>query len=133
LNETLLLDCEGLSRLVRQERGMSAAFNAASSRNALAAVSSVTIVEAGYVKAHKARLHWLPSRLTVEPVTEGLARQASDLLHENSGLSGHKYAIDAIVAATARQLSEACRVTVLTSDPNDLKRLCGPGITIKRV
>jgi hypothetical protein len=36
----------------------------------------------------------------VEPLTKDLARQASGLL-KSAGLHGHKYAIDAMVAATA--------------------------------
>ena len=46
-----------------------------------------------------------------------------------AGLHGHKYALDAIVAATA--LTAPAPVTVLTSNPEDLLMLCGgPGIHV---
>jgi hypothetical protein len=46
-----------------------------------------------------------------------------DLLRE-AGLHGHKYAIDAVVAATA--LQEAVKpVLILTPDVDDMTKLCG--------
>lgn len=54
-----------------------------------------------------------------------------ELLREAGGLAGHKYAIDAMVAATA--LRSAKPVTVLTSDTEDMVMLCGPGVTVVKV
>jgi hypothetical protein len=54
-------------------------------------------------------------------VTEAIARSASDLLVENS-LHGHKYAIDAVVAATAIQAARP--VVLYTSDSDEMTRLC---------
>ncbi|GAA4303747.1 hypothetical protein GCM10023086_20560 [Streptomyces venetus] len=44
---------------------------------------------------------------------------------------GHKYAVGAIVAATA--IASPSPVTVLTSDPEDLLMLCGPGIRVIKI
>jgi predicted nucleic acid-binding protein len=73
-------------------------------------------------------LEWTLSRLVVEPVTEPIARHAAALL-AGVGLHGHKYAIDAMLSATAL----AAPVTVLTSDPEDLTVLCGGRATVIKV
>lgn len=44
---------------------------------------------------------------------------------------GHRYALDAIVAATA--LTSLAPATILTSDPEDLLTLCGPGVSVVKV
>ncbi len=62
--------------------------------------------------------------------TESIARHAGKLLAA-AGLHGHQYALGAIVAATA--LASPAPVTVLTSDPEDLGVLCGPGVRVIRV
>lgn len=54
------------------------------------------------------------SRIVVEPITEPVARHAAALLAD-AGLHGHKYAIDAMLRATA--LAAPGPVTALTSDP----------------
>lgn len=48
-----------------------------------------------------------------------------------TGLHGHKYAIDAVVAATAMRVSG--RSVVLTSDPEDMIMLCGGRVRILKV
>ncbi|AXI77180.1 hypothetical protein [Peterkaempfera bronchialis] len=57
------------------------------------------------------------------PLTQDLARAASNLL-KSAGLHGHKYAIDAMVVATALAATDK-PVTVLTSDVDDLSTLLG--------
>lgn len=66
----------------------------------------------------------------MEPVSEELGRSAMGLLTE-TGLHGHKYAIDAVVAATAMRVSG--RSVVLTSDPEDMIMLCGGRVRILKV
>ena len=56
----------------------------------------------------------------MEPVTQALAQTAAALLR-NAGLHGHKYAIDAMLCATA--LANPGPVTVLTSDVEDIGML----------
>lgn len=75
-------------------------------------------------------LEWTLSRLVVEPLTEPLARHASALLGD-AGLHGHKYAIDAMLCATA--LAAPGPVTVLTSDPDDLRGLGQGAFTVIKV
>jgi hypothetical protein len=60
------------------------------------------------------------SRITVVPVSGQLARRAGGLLG-TTGLSGHRCAIDAVVAATALGLERP--IVLLTSDPDDLNKL----------
>jgi predicted nucleic acid-binding protein len=60
------------------------------------------------------------SRITIVPVSAEIARKAGELLGK-TGLSGHRCAIDAVVAATALELERP--VVLLTSDPDDLARL----------
>lgn len=48
-----------------------------------------------------------------------------------ASLHGHTYALAAIVAATA--LASPAPVTVLTSDPEDLRMLCGPGVHVIKI
>ncbi|GAB3645984.1 hypothetical protein GCM10028832_34650 [Streptomyces sparsus] len=68
------------------------------------------------------RLHWALSRVKVEPVAEAAARAAAHLL-EVTGPHGHTYAVDATVAEAA--LRQPGPVAVLTSDVDDMARLCG--------
>jgi hypothetical protein len=56
----------------------------------------------------------------VEPVSQALAQSAAALLR-GAGLHGHKYAIDAMLCATA--LTHPGQVTILTSDPEDIGTL----------
>jgi predicted nucleic acid-binding protein len=65
-------------------------------------------------------VHHVLSRIVVVPVTPELGRAAGELLGA-TGMSGHRCAIDAMVAATALGLARP--VVLLTSDPDDLTRL----------
>jgi predicted nucleic acid-binding protein len=58
--------------------------------------------------------------MTVVPVDGHIARSAGELLGR-TGLSGHRCALDAIVATIALALRGP--VAVLTSDPGDMARL----------
>lgn len=58
------------------------------------------------------------------------ARAASDLLI-GAGLHGHKYAIDAAVAEAA--LRQHRPVVMLTSDIDDMAKLCGSPVRLVAV
>lgn len=92
--------------------------------------SAATLVEVVHPRINRPALEWTLSRLVVEPVTESLARDAAGLLAD-AGLRGHKYAIDAMLSATA--LAAPGPVTVLTSDPEDLTALCDGRVTVIKV
>jgi hypothetical protein len=67
-----------------------------------------------------AALHRVPAKIAVVPVTGAIARRAGELLG-TTGLSGHRCAIDAAVAASALDLEVP--VVLLTSGPDDMNRL----------
>ncbi|MEU3630125.1 type II toxin-antitoxin system VapC family toxin [Streptomyces fradiae] len=130
MSGTLVLDCEGMSGLVRRSPDITEWLAAAEAEDVRVVISSVTLVEARDPKVNQARFDYAVSRVNVIPPTEAIARRASRLL-AGAGLHGHKYALDAIVAATA--LASPAPATVLTSDPEDLLMLCGPGVRIRKV
>ncbi|WP_149831035.1 type II toxin-antitoxin system VapC family toxin [Streptomyces tailanensis] len=130
MSGTLVLGCEGLSKLVRRTPELTEWLAAAEAEDIRVITSSVTLVEARDPKTNQARFDYAVSRVNIVPPTEAIARHASKLLAAVA-LHGHKYALDALVAATA--LASPSPVTVLTSDPEDLHMLCGPGIRILKV
>ncbi|GAB3699682.1 hypothetical protein GCM10028793_25250 [Nocardiopsis oceani] len=81
-------------------------------------------------RINRAALDWRLSQITVEPVGEQTAREAARLLAE-AGLHGHRHAIDAMLCATA--LAAPGPVTILTSDPDDLRKLCGDKVTVIKI
>jgi predicted nucleic acid-binding protein len=127
---TLVLDCEGLSQLVRRTAKLTQWLAAAEAEDIRVVTSSITLVEARDPKTGQARFDYAVSRVNVVPPTEAIARHASKLLAA-AGLHGHKYAIDAVVTATA--MASPPPVTILTSDPEDLRALCAPSVRVARV
>jgi predicted nucleic acid-binding protein len=83
-------------------------------------VSAITLTEALRGGSRDAAVHRVLSRIIVISVTEAIARRAGELLGA-TGLSGHRCAIDAVVAATALEMERP--VVLLTSDPDDLNKL----------
>ncbi|MGP3971497.1 type II toxin-antitoxin system VapC family toxin [Streptomyces sp. 6N223] len=126
---SIILDSQALSLLLRYDRQMMARIEAARRNSVPVRVSVLTIVEAVYGKTDTARLHWLLSRLQIEEVTQADSLTAVGLLQDAGGLHGHKYAIDALVAAMA--LRSPAPVLVLTSDRDDWTRLCGSRVGIR--
>lgn len=131
MSGTWVLDSQALSLYLRADRTMTAKLAAAHKRDVRVVVSATTIVEADPRGAHTARLTWALSRLIVEPVTKETAREAVTIMKDSGRTGGHKYALVAIVAATARAAQPP--VTVLTSDLDDLRPLCGKGIDVREV
>jgi predicted nucleic acid-binding protein len=117
---TLVLDCEGLVKLAAGDQRARAFLESARERRARVVVSAVTLTEVLRGGPRDAPLHQVLSRITVQSVSPELGRRAGELLG-STGLSGHRCAVDAIVAATA--LDVARPVVLLTSDPDDLNRL----------
>jgi predicted nucleic acid-binding protein len=117
---TLVLDSEGLSKLAAGDPRSRAHLEAARLRRARVSVSAITLTEVLRGGSRDASVHRVLARLTVLPVTPELARSAGELLGA-TGMSGHRSAVDAVVAVTA--LQQARPVVLLTSDPDDLNRL----------
>ncbi|OIJ92663.1 hypothetical protein [Streptomyces colonosanans] len=122
-----LLDCEGLSRWVRGERRMGVRIKEAHRLGIRVMTTSMTLIEAYDMRTYIPAWHWALCRVRVEPVTEEIAKEAIGLLME-AGLHGHKYAIDAALAAVA--LRQPGPVTVFTSDEDDLRKLCGDRVVV---
>jgi predicted nucleic acid-binding protein len=117
---TLVLDSEGLSKLATGDGRVRGYLEAARARRARVAVSAITLTEVLRGGARDASVHHVISRITVVPVSVEIARSAGELLGK-AGLSGHRCAIDAVVAATAFEMERP--VVLLTSDPDDLAKL----------
>ncbi|MCH0538148.1 DNA-binding protein [Streptomyces sp. MUM 203J] len=127
---TLVLDSEGLAKAVRRDRTVTAWLTLARADDLRVITSATTLVEVIHPRINRPALEWTLSRLIVEPITEPIARHAAALLAD-TGLHGHKYAIDAILAATA--LAAPGPATILTSDPEDLTALCGGRTTVIKI
>nr|WP_202538572.1 DNA-binding protein [Streptomyces sp. SID8379] len=116
------MDSEGLSAWVVQDRKVLAMFQVFHDMGADLVVSANTIVEVSHARVNLPRLQWALSRVKVEPITDAAAKEAAQLL-KGAGLHGHKHAIDATVAEAA--LRQPGPVAILTSDVDDMTRLCG--------
>ena len=117
---TLVLDSEGLFKLAVGDARARGYFDSARERGAQVAVSAITLTEALRGGPRDAAVHRVLSRITVVPVTAAIARRAGELLGA-TGLSGHRCAIDAVVAVTALEMGRP--VVLLTSAPDDLTKL----------
>jgi len=127
---SLLLDSEGLSKFYLKDRRVLALVQAAYEEGIRVVTTAMTTLEADYDRVHPARIRWALSRIDVHDITKEITDRAADLLRAHR-LHGHKYAIDAAFAAIARTAPRPA--TVLTSDPEDLALLCGPGIEVVKV
>ncbi|WP_275557497.1 PIN domain-containing protein [Streptomyces sp. 5-6(2022)] len=124
---TLVLDSEALAKAVLRDRTVTAWLTLSRADDLRVITSAATLVEVVHPRINRPALEWTLSRLVVEPITESIARHAAALLAD-AGFHGHKYAIDAMLSATA--LAAPGPVTVLTSDPEDLTALCGGHVTV---
>ena len=127
---TLVLDSEGLAKAVSRDRELTAWLAAARAEDQRVITSAAALVEVIHPRINRPAFEWVVSRVSVEPVTVEIARHAGVLL-ERAGRHGHKYAIDAMLAATA--LSVRGPATVLTSDPEDMNLLCGKDVLVVKV
>ena len=120
--ESLVLDSQGFSGWIDRDRKVMRLLEQAERDGADLAMSAATIIEVSHSGVDIARMSWLLSRIRVEAVTKESARRSAGLL-KAAGLHGHKYAIDAMVAEVALRLPGP--VVILTSDVDDMNRLCG--------
>ncbi|PYC76899.1 DNA-binding protein [Streptomyces tateyamensis] len=125
--ETVVLDSQGLSSWVSQDRGTLALIRSFHSMAADLVVGANTIVEVVHARVNTPRLNWVLSQVKVEAVTEQAARASAELLKQ-TGVHGHKYAIDATVAEMA--LRQPGPVAMLTSDVDDMAKLCGSRVRL---
>jgi predicted nucleic acid-binding protein len=117
VNGALVLDSEGLAKAVQRDREVHEWLTAARETDLPVITSAAVLVEVIQPRINDAALKRTLSRLRVEPVTQTVAQSAAVLLR-TAGLHGHKYAIDAMLCATALQCPGT--VVVLTSDVEDI-------------
>ncbi|MEW1842469.1 DNA-binding protein [Nonomuraea angiospora] len=124
---TLILDCAGLVKWCAADQRVTSIVREAQDNDFRVVVSAMTPIEAQDIRTKNDRLRWHLSRLKIEPVTEEISSRATQLLRD-ARLHGHKYAVDAVVAATA--LLSVRPVIVLTSGEDDLIALCGKTVKV---
>ncbi|KPC82394.1 DNA-binding protein [Streptomyces sp. NRRL S-4] len=127
---TLVLECEGLSKFVSDHEPVVAFIAEARKRGMEVVISALTIIEAVYRRTDKARLARVLSGVRIVHIGDEEAKAASAMLI-NAGLHGHKYAIDAAVAEMA--LRQRRPVVMLTSDIDDMAKLCGDRVRLVAV
>jgi predicted nucleic acid-binding protein len=125
--ESLVLDSQGFSLWIKRDRKVMLLLEQAERDGVDLAMSAATIIEVSHDGMDHARLNGLLSQIRVEAVTKESARRSAGLLKE-ARLHGHKYAIDAMVAEVALRLPGP--VVVLTSDVDDMVKLCGRKVRV---
>ena len=120
LGGTLVLDAEGLRKLADgNPRAVSFAKDAyVANAIVLTVASALTEVLRGGPR--DAPVHRILKDVSVVPVGPEEGRAAGELLGR-TGLSGHRCALDALLAVVA--LAQPRPVVVLTSDTDDMQRL----------
>ncbi|MEU6867804.1 hypothetical protein ABZ924_31995 [Streptomyces sp. NPDC046876] len=124
---TLVLDCEALSKAARGDRTVRAMIRRSPNREMRVVTSALTTLEAWDPRAgvRQEAWNWMLSSVDIVHTDDDTIATARMLLKE-AGLHGHKYAIDAVLAAIALRASgPGAIVHVLTSDADDMKRLLG--------
>jgi predicted nucleic acid-binding protein len=117
---TLILDAEGLVKLASGDRVTRDRFEAVRRRHGQVVTAASTLTEVLRGGPRDAGVHRVLGRITVVPIDKGTGRAAGELLGR-TGLSGHRCALDALLAVVA--LAQPRPVVLLTSDPVDLTRL----------
>lgn len=90
---SLVLDSQGLSLYLEQERSVLAMVRSALDRGANRVVSGATLIEANHSGVKPARWNFVLSQLIIEPLSVEWSKEAARLL-AHTGLHGHRYAID---------------------------------------
>lgn len=117
---TLVLDAEGLTKLAADHPAAYARIKAARGRRSTMVTAASTLAEVLRGGPTDARMHRVLNRITVIPIEKQQGRAAGELLGR-TGLSGHRCALDALLAVVA--LAQPRPVVVLTSDTDDMRRL----------
>lgn len=117
---TLVLDAQGLAQLASgNPRAVSFATDAHDARAEVVTAAS-TLAEVLRGGPRDTMVHRTLSGITVVPIGKQYGRAAGELLGR-TGLSGHRHALDALVAVIA--LAQPRPVVLLTSDVEDMARL----------
>ena len=125
--ETAVLDSQGLAGWVEGDRKIAAMVKELSDTGSEIVISANTLVEVAHERIRLPRLERALSHMRVEPVTERAAKGSAQLLKEVR-LYGHEHAVDSTVAELA--LRQRGPVVLLTSSPDDMRRLCAGRVHI---
>jgi predicted nucleic acid-binding protein len=117
---TLILDAEGLVQLTAGHTLAMSFARDTYDRHGTVVTAASTLSEVLRGSSRDAPLHRALRGVTVVPIDQAYGRAAGELLGR-TGLSGHKCALDALLAAVA--LNQLRPVVLLTSDPDDMTRL----------
>ena len=120
LGGSLVLDAEGLGRLADGDPRATFPFEVVRRRRGVVAVAAPTLTEVLRGGRRDTKAHRVLADIEVIAIDRERARAAGELLGR-TGLSGHRCAIDALVAVVA--LAQPRPVVLLTSDTEDLVRL----------
>jgi predicted nucleic acid-binding protein len=117
---TLVLDAEGLAKLAADHPAAYARLKAARNRRSAVVTAASTLTEVLRGGPKDARMHRVLGGMTVVSIDKQQGRAAGELLGL-TGLSGHRCALDALLAVVA--LAQPRPVVLLTSDTDDMRRL----------
>ena len=117
---TLVLDAEGLVKLAKGDPRALARAKNAYAREASLVTAATTLTEVLRGGPRDAQMHHVLRRVRVIAVDAEQARAAGELLGR-TGLSGHRCALDALLATVA--MAQPRPVILLTSDTEDLTKL----------
>ncbi|MBC9727526.1 PIN domain-containing protein [Streptomyces sp. TRM68367] len=132
LQRTYVFDSEALSRAVRGDKELKQIIKIAPELGIRIATSALTTLEAFDPRrgAQHPLWDWSLSRITVVHTSDPIVRTARRLLAD-AGLHGHKYAIDAVLAAVAlAETANSDQVALFTSDNDDMEKLLGDSTTV---
>ena len=117
---TLVLDAEGLVKLAKGDPRALARAKNAYAREASLVTAATTLTEVLRGGPRDAQMHHVLRRVRVIAVDAEQARTAGELLGR-TGLSGHRCALDALLATVA--MAQPRPVILLTSDTDDMTKL----------
>ncbi|MEU0049363.1 PIN domain-containing protein [Streptomyces sp. NPDC006309] len=127
---------EALAKAVHGDRERAALVKTAPRLGIPVVTSALTTLEAWDPRDASRQALWnrTLSRIRIVHTDDQVIAMARDLL-KTAGLHGHKYAIDAVLAAVAaRDAAQGVRTTVFTSDTDDLHRLlAGHSVRVEKV
>lgn len=112
---TLVLDAEGLVKLANDDLAAMSRVKRANSRNAAIVTAATTLTEVLRGGPRDARLHRVLRKVKVVSIYPEQARAAGELLGR-TGLSGHRCALDALLAEVAGVVVEFRRSAATPAD-----------------